>query len=123
MEKTKIIAPMRLEMLFAIVHNDKVAYYSSIIQSHMANLQLSVAAKGTTHMLLDYLGFTERPKTMIMSMVRADQAGALIETLDEQFKKGKNYKGLAFTLPLSSIIGTRAYGFLSDDQRTVKQEV
>ena len=114
---------MRLEMLFAIVHNDKVAYYSSIIQSHKANLQLSVAAKGTTHMVLDYLGLTERPKTMIISVVRADQAGSLIETLDEQFKKGKNHKGLAFTLPLSSIIGTLAYGFLSNDQRTVKQEV
>ncbi len=113
---------MRLEMLFAVVHNDKVAYYSSLIQSHKANLQLSVAAKGTTHLVLDYLGLTERPKTMIMSMVRADQAASLIEALDEQFKKGKNYKGLAFTLPLSSIIGTRAYGFLSDDQRTVKQE-
>ncbi|MBQ9529159.1 MAG: hypothetical protein IJR73_02245, partial [Bacteroidales bacterium] len=96
-------------------------YYSSLIQSHKANLQLKVAAKGTTHLLLDYLGLTEHPKTMIMSMVRADQASTLIDTLDEQFKKGKAYKGIAFTVPMSSIIGSMAYGFLSNDQRVVKQ--
>ena len=122
METTKNIAPMKLELLLAVVHNDKAAYYASIIQSHKANLQLTIPAKGTTHLILDYLGLTERPKTMIISVVRADQAAGLINLLDEVFKKGKNYKGLAFTLPLSSVIGTRVYGFLSNDKRTVKEE-
>ena len=53
MEKTKNIAPMRLEMLFAVVHNDKVAFYSSLIQSYQANLRLTLPAQGTTHMILN----------------------------------------------------------------------
>ena len=122
MEKTRNIAPMKLELLLAVVHNDKAAYYASIIQSHKANLQLTLPAKGTTHLILDYLGLTERPKTMIISVVRADQADRLIKQLDDTFKKGRNYKGLAFTIPLSSVIGTRVYGFLSNDKRTVQQE-
>ncbi len=122
MEKTKNIAPMKLELLLAVVHNDKAAYYASLIQSHQANLQLTLPAKGTTHLILDYLGLTERPKTMIISVVRADQADGLIKLLDEVFKKGKNYKGIAFTIPLTSVIGTRVYGFLSNDKRTVKEE-
>mgnify|MGYP002627341617 CR=1 FL=1 len=122
MEETRNIAPMKLELLVAIVHNNKAAYYSSLIQSHQANLQLTTPAKGTTHLILNYLGLTERPKSMIVSIVRADQAGALIELLDETFKKGKDYKGIAYTVPLSSVIGTRVYGFLSNDQRTVKEE-
>ena len=122
MEETRNIAPMKLELLVAIVHNNKAAYYSSLIQSHQANLQLTTPAKGTTHLILNYLGLTERPKSMIVSIVRADQADALIELLDETFKKGKDYKGIAYTVPLSSVIGTRVYGFLSNDQRTVKEE-
>ena len=122
METTKNIAPMKLERLLAVVHNDTAAYYASLIQSHKANLQLTVPAKGTTHLILDYLGLTERPKTMIISVVRADQADGLIKLLDEVFKKGKNYKGIAFTIPLTSVIGTRVYGFLSNDKRTVKEE-
>ena len=122
MEQTRNTAPMKLELLLAVVHNDKVSYYSSLIQSHQANLRLSIPAQGTTHMLLNYLGLTERPKTLILSVVRSDQAGSLISLLEETFQKGKDYKGIAFTVPMSSIIGTLAYGFLSNDKRTVKEE-
>ena len=122
MEQTRNTAPMKLEMLLAVVHNDKVSYYSSLIQSHQANLRLTIPAQGTTHMLLSVLGLTERPKTLILSVVRSDQADSLISLLEETFQKGKDYKGIAFTVPMSSIIGTLAYGFLSNDKRTVKEE-
>jgi hypothetical protein len=122
MEETRNIAPMKLELLMAVVHDDKAAYFSSLIQSHQANLQLTVPAKGTTHLILGYLGLTDRPKSLIMSVVRADQAAKLIKLLDETFQKGKRYKGIAFTIPMTSVIGTLVYGFLSNDKRTVKEE-
>jgi len=122
MEQSRNIAPMKLELLLAIVHNDKAAYYFSIIQSHQANLQLTVPAQGTTHLILNYLGFTERPKSLLVSVVRSDEAGRLIDMLDSTFQKGKKYKGIAFTVPLSSVIGTLVYGFLSNDRRTVKEK-
>jgi hypothetical protein len=122
MDKVRNIAPMKLELLAAIVHNDKANYFTSLIQSHKANIQLTLPAKGTTHLILDYLGLTERPKSLILSVVRADKAGSLINLLNDTFKKGANYKGVAFTVPLSSVIGTLAYGFLSNDKRTVKED-
>ena len=122
MEETRNIAPMKLELLLAVVHNDKAAYYSSLIQSHQANLQLTVPAKGTSHLILNYLGLTEKPKSLVMSVVRADQAASLIDLLDQTFQKGKNYKGIAFTVPMTSVIGTLVYGFLANDKRTVKKE-
>lgn len=122
MQQTRNIAPMKLELLMAIVHNDKAAYFSSLIQSHQANLQLTVPAKGTTHMILNYLGFTDRPKSLVVSVVRADEAGKLIELLDETFRKGAAYKGIAFTIPMTSVVGTLVYGFLSNEKRTVKEE-
>jgi len=122
MESTRNIAPVKLEVVFAIVHNEKSAYYTSLIQSHQANIHLTVPAKGTSHLILDYLGLTERPKSLILSVVRADQSAALIDLLDETFKKGKNYKGVAFTVPMTSIIGTLVYGFLANDKRTVKEK-
>ena len=122
MEHTRNIAPMKLELLLAIVQNDKAAFYSSLIQSHQANLQLTVPAKGTTHLILDYLGLTEKPKSLVVSVVRADQAAGLIELLDQTFRKGKGYKGIAFTVPMTSVIGTLVYGFLSNDKRTVKEQ-
>ena len=122
MAETRNTAPMKLELLLAVVHNDKAAYFSSLIQSHKANLQLTVPARGTTHLILDYLGLTEKPKSLVMSVVRADKAASLIDLLDQTFKKGKNYKGVAFTVPMTSVIGTLVYGFLANDKRTVKEE-
>ena len=122
MAEPRNIAPMKLELLLAVVHNDKAAYYSSLIQSHQANLQLTVPAKGTSHLILNVLGLTENPKSLVMSVVRADQAASLIDLLDQNFKKGKNYKGVAFTVPMTSVIGTLVYGFLANDKRTVKKE-
>ena len=113
---------MKLEVLVAIVHNEKAAYYSSLIQSSQANVQMTMPAKGTTHLILGYLGLTENPKSLIASVVRADQADALISLLDDTFKKGKSYKGIAFTIPMTSVIGTMVYGFLSNDKRTVKED-
>ena len=46
----------------------------------------------------------------------------MISLLDDTFRKGKDYKGIAFTVPFSSVIGTLTYGFLSNDKRTVKEE-
>ena len=122
METTRNIAPMKLELLLAVVHNVKAAYFMQLIQDHMANLQLTVPATGTIHLILDYLGLTEQPKTLIVSVIREDQADKVINVLDATFKKGKVYKGLAFTIPLTSVIGTLVYGFLSNDKRTVKEE-
>lgn len=122
MTQTRNIAPMKLELLMAVVHNEKAAYYSSLIQQHQANVQFSLPAKGTTHLVLSYLGLTEHPKTLLISIVRSDEAPKLIELLEETFKKGKNYKGIAYTISLTSVIGTLVYGFLANDKRTVKEE-
>lgn len=113
---------MKLEVFMAIVHNDKAAYYTSLIQSHQANVHLTIPAQGTTHLILNYLGLTEQPKSLILSVVRADQSAQLIDLLSQNFQKGKKYKGIAFTIPMTSVIGTLVYGFLSNDKRTVKEK-
>ena len=112
---------MKLEVVVAIVHDNKRAYYSSLIQAQQANIQLTIPCKGTSHFLLGYLGLNERPKTLIFSVVRGDQSQELIDILGEHFQKGKDYKGVAFTIPFSSMIGTLAYGFLSNE-KIVKEE-
>lgn len=122
MAETKNTAPMKLKVLIVIVHDDKADFYSSVIQSHQVNIQLRMPAQGTTHLILNYLGLVERPKTIFFCPVREDEAKTLINLLGELFQKGKDYKGVAFTVPMSSIIGTLSYGFLGNDHRTVKEE-
>ena len=44
----------------------------------------------------------------------------IISLLHEHFLKGEDYKGVAFTVPLSSMIGTLAYGFLSNEKQVIQ---
>lgn len=118
----KNIAPEKLELLIAIVNAPKVRYYTNLIQSSEANLQLVVQASGTSEKaILNYLGLNQDTRQAIFSVVRQDKVKDLLELLDEKFSTVKDGGGIAVTVPLSSIIGALTYGFLSNDKRTIKQ--
>ena len=117
----KNIAPDKLELLIAIVHSDKVRFYTSLIQSMEANLHLTLPASGTSEKaIMDYLGLNQSNRSAIISVVREDKEKDLLEALDESFTTLKGGGGIAFTMPLSSLIGTLVYGFLSNDKRTIQ---
>lgn len=118
----KNIAPEKLELLVAIVNAPKVRYYTNLIQSSEANLQLVVQASGTSEKaILNYLGLNQDTRQAIFSVVCQDKVKDLLELLDEKFSTVKDGGGIAVTVPLSSIIGALTYGFLSNDKRTIKQ--
>jgi hypothetical protein len=117
----KNIAPDKLELIIAIVHSDKVRFYTNLIQSMEANLHLTVPASGTSEKaIMDYLGLNQSNRSAIISVVREDKEKDLLEALDDNFTNLKGGGGIAFTLPLSSLIGTLVYGFLSNDKRTIQ---
>ena len=50
----------------------------------------------------------------IISFVREDKIKEILSTLEERFYKTKNGKGIAFTVPISSLIGVTVYQLLSN---------
>ena len=75
-----------------------------------------VAAKGTAEeKMLEYLGLSQNDKSVIFSMVREDRLDEILEALEERFASVKGGKGIAVSVPLSSIMGASAYGFLSNE--------
>ena len=118
----KNIAPEKLELLVAIVNAPKVRYYTNLIQSSEANLQLVVQASGTSEKaIINYLGLSQDTRQAIFSIVREDKVKDLLELLDEKFSTVKDGGGIAVTVPLSSVIGALTYRFLSNDKRAIRQ--
>ena len=119
---SKNIAPEKLELLIAIVHHDKVRFYTNLLQSFEANLYLSMPASGTSEKaIMNYLGLNQSNRAAIFSVIREDKVKDVLEALDDNFTHLKGGGGIAVTAPLSSLIGTLVYGFLSNDKRTVQQ--
>jgi len=118
----KNIAPEKLELLITVVHTDKVRYFTNLIQSFNVNVQLTMTASGTSEKaIMNYLGLNESNRSAIFSVVRADKLKDILEALNDSFTNIKGGGGIAVTAPLSSLIGTLVYGFLSNDKRTIKQ--
>ena len=55
-------------------------------------------------------------KAVIISLVREDQMEPVMQCLEDKFATIKNGKGVAFAVPLSSVIGVNLYQFLSNNR-------
>lgn len=108
-------SPDKLKLLITVVNRVKSEYYADLIQSFGANIQCFVSSKGTAqNATLDMLGLSDDRKSTIISVVREDRVEELLESLAERFRTIKDGRGIAFTVPMSSVVGVLAFRFLAD---------
>ncbi len=111
----------KLMLLVTIVGRSKADFYMDLIQSFEVNMQLAVLGEGTANAeILQYLGLAGSEKTVIFSVIREELADAALNTIEEKFNTIKNGKGIALTVPLSSVIGATLFGFLSNHPMTLQ---
>ena len=58
----------------------------------------------------------------MFSVIQENKISDAMLALDEKFKTIKDGKGVACTVPLTSVIGTLIYGFLSNNRKAVKEK-
>ena len=116
--KKNLLKTGRPKLLVTIVARDKADSILDLIQTHKANMQLSIMAQGTaTPRQLDFLGLSgNQDKAVILSVVREDMADGLLDAIETRFNTVKNSKGIAFTMPMASVIGVSVFKFLTDDR-------
>lgn len=113
--RQKKLLPPKLKMLVTIVNRAKTELFLDYISSFEANMQMSMAASGTANSdMLTYLGLTDTDKTVIVSVIREDKEEAALRFLEDKFKTVRNGKGIAFTVPMTGVIGVAIYQFLSN---------
>lgn len=111
----------KLKLLITVVDRSKTLFYMDLLEQFEVNVQMVLYGRGTANsQMLALLGLVESEKSVIISYIREDRIREALETLDEKFHKVKNGKGIAYTVPLDSMIGVSMYQLLSND-RTVKE--
>lgn len=114
------VSENRLELLVTTVARAKAEYYIDLLQSFDVNMQFVALGNGTADpSMLSKLGFTDSEKTVIFSIIGIAKRDAALAALDDKFRTIKNGKGVAFTVPLTSVIGKLIFGFLSNNRMTV----
>lgn len=111
------VSENRLELLITTVGRSKGEYYADLIQSFDVNMQVMTMGQGTADAkTLSMFGFNDSDKTVIFSVIQGNKLQAALDTLEEKFKTIKNGKGIAYTVPLSGVIGKLIFGFLSNNR-------
>lgn len=113
----------KLKLLVTIIDRNKTLFYQDLLEQFEINMQMVFYGHGTAGKdMLDYLGLANQEKSIILSFVREDKIKEITDTLNEKFEKVRNGKGIAFTIPLQSLIGVYAYQFLSNNQVSKKED-
>ena len=100
-----------------VVNRNKTEFYLDFLSGFDVNFQTTVLGQGTARSeTLHMLGLEESDKSVIFSVIKEEKTEVIMRSLDEKFHKIKNGKGIAFTIPLSSVIGVAIYRFLSDNK-------
>ena len=121
--KTNTVSDNKLELLVTIVNRSKGEYYIDLLQSFDVNMQFVTLGAGTADaQTLSRFGLTDSDKTVIFSIIQGNKLQDALYVLDRKFKTIKNGKGIAYTIPLSGVIGTLIFGFLSNTRMTVKTQ-
>ena len=104
----------KLKLLFTVVDRNKAEFYLDVLSQFEVNLQMVENGLGTAKTgLHDMLGLNHH-KAVILSVIREDLTGEIMKTLEQKFATIKGGKGIAFAVPLSSVIGVNNYRFLSN---------
>ncbi len=112
-----------LELIFTIVNRNKAEFYIDIMQSFDVNIQLVLPGSGTADAgMLEMFGLTDSDKAVIIGVINQKKIPDALYALDYKFRTIRNGKGIAYTVPLSGVIGTLIYGFLCNNKLAVKPD-
>ena len=107
----------KLKLLFTVVDRPKAEFYLDVLSQYEINCQMLVAGLGTAQSeLVDLLGLNMQ-KAVLVSVVREDMVDAVMQCLDDKFATIRGGKGIAFAVPMSSVIGVNLYQFLSNNRQ------
>ena len=107
----------KLKLIFTVVDRHKGEFYLDVISQFDVNCQLAVSGMGTAASeIIELLGLTNH-KAVILSVAREDMVPMIMNTLEDKFLTVRHGQGIAFALPLSSVIGVNLYRFLSNNWR------
>ena len=108
----------KLKLLVTVVSRNKSEFYMDYLSGFDINLQTAVAGQGTaTSDTMYLLGLADSDKSVIFSVLREDRAEEVMQGLDEKFHSLRGGKGIAFTIPMTGVIGVAIYRFLSNNRK------
>ena len=116
------ISMNRLKILITVVSRAKADFYMDHIQSFGVNMQMVLFGQGTApREIATAMGLADSDRAIILSIIGENNLRSALDSLAEKFNTIVGGKGIAYTIPMSSIIGKSIFNFLSDNRDAVRR--
>ena len=113
----------KLKLLISVVNRKKTEFFLDFLNGFEINFQTSVLAQGMARSdTLHLLGLEDADRSVIFSVVKEERAEEALRGLEEKFQTLRGGNGIAFTVPLTSVIGVAIYQFLSNNRAFASEE-
>ena len=123
MPKKNTSVEKRAKLLVCIIKKEDEIALTEACSSCCVSLHFSGIGFGTAKSnYMSYLGLDEIEKRVVYSLIPAYSEARVLKAINRRLKLYLMGNGIAFTIPLSSVIGVAMYTFLSNN-RTAAQEV
>ena len=100
-----------LEMVVTIVSKGKGNHFLKLYDSIGCSMQTSLFGQGTADsLMLDLFGLADIEKDVIISLLKKSNKDKVFSILDNELEM--RGKGIAFSVPLSGVVGKTLYLFL-----------
>jgi hypothetical protein len=118
-EKTTELKKMKL--FVTIVNQGQEDFFLDLFKKHDSGAQVTLLGHGTASSEINsLLGLGETNKSIILSVIRQDTVPDLVQALEQRFSVSRRAKGLAFSIPVTSVVGVSIYKFLTNSTQLVR---
>lgn len=105
----------RLSLYVVIVPKGQGQAMINLMQDYNSSLQFLHVGYGTANKeVLEILGIQDNQKDVVVGVVTPGEIKDIKKEIDAFFEINKKKRGIAFTIPLSSMVGVKVYHFLSN---------
>ena len=112
----------RLKILVTIVNRAKADFYMDHIQSFGVNMQMVAFGKGTApREIATAMGLADSDRAVIFSILGEDKLRSALDRIEEKLTTSVDGTGIAYNIPMASIIGKSIFNFLSDNRDAVRR--
>lgn len=107
---------VKLHLFYAIVEIENESKVYKIFNSNNVNFVTKYNGYGSApKTILENYGIIDNSKAVMIGVVREDKIENIIDQFNKKIKIDQAHKGIAFTIPIESMIGNVSYKFLSND--------
>lgn len=117
-KREKVVA---LSLVITICNRHQDHFFIDNYAECGASLSVTLYARSNPpEDIVALLGFVDTKKDIILTVARSEYVDKMLSIASQRFNVSQEAKGIAFSLPISSVAGISVYRFLADQQKEVR---